>query len=49
MNVSLEGNSLLKMTGNFVKAEGEGNFGVYFAIILFLILGGLLFWSRVKN
>ena len=46
MNVSLKGNSIQKITGNFIKTEGKrGNMGVYFAVMLFLILGGLLVWN----
>jgi len=50
MNVSLEENSLMKITGNFIKTEDKrGNMGVYFAVMLFLILGGLVVWSKKRN
>lgn len=50
MNVSLEGKDMVRITGNFVKdEEGSGNVGVYFAVILLLILGSLLVWSRRRN
>jgi hypothetical protein len=47
-NVSLEGNDFIKMTGNFVNAEGESNNLLIFPIILLIIFFVLLIWYKKK-
>ena len=48
MNVSLEGNSLVKITGNFVKSEGESSRLYLLSIILLGIFLGLIVWYKKR-